>query len=173
MARSNRRARGSLGALLAGLAGAFLLASPAGAQTTNQTSGGALAFNDSVASGTCVATNDSTCSGSGRATGDSTSSGSAVAVDGSVSSGCATAINDSTASGAPCPPATTATTRPATSTGGGATAARPAAATAAAGRSLALTGSSNGELAGAGALAVLAGALLVRAARKDGTARTA
>ena len=49
MARSTARA--SLGVLLAG---------PAGAQTTTQTSGGALAFNDSVASGTCVATDDST-----------------------------------------------------------------------------------------------------------------
>jgi hypothetical protein len=168
MARSNRRASALLGSLLAGIAGAtFLLAGPAGAQT----SGGATAVNDSVASGACVATNDSTCSGSGRATGDSTSSGSAVAVDGSTSSGCASAVNDSTASGGPCPPATTATTRP-VATGGGGTTARPAASTATAGRSLALTGSNNGELAGAGALALLAGALLVRSAREDRTARS-
>ena len=172
MARSTRRGSALLGSLLAGVAGAtFLLAGPAGAQT----SGGAIAVNDSVASGTCVATDDSTCSGSGRATDDSTSSGSAVAVDGSTSSGCATAINDSTASGAPCPPATTATTRP-VPTGGsgtGGTTARPASSTATAGRSLALTGSDNGELAAAGALALVAGALLVRAAREDHTTRTA
>jgi hypothetical protein len=172
MVRSNRRRSALLGSLLAGVAGAtFLLAAPVGAQT----SGGATADNDSVASGTCVATNDSTCSGSGRATGDSTSSGSAVAIDGSTSSGCATAVNDSTASGAPCPSATTATTRPVATGGGtgGATTARPAASTATAGRSLALTGSDNGELAGAAALALVAGALLVRAAREDRTSRTA
>ena len=194
MARSDRRAtrcsgergaaRTSLGVLLAGLAGVtILLAGPAGAQTTRQTtgqsSGGALAVNDSVASGTCVATNDSTCSGSGRADDDSTSSGSAVAVDGSVSSGCATAINDSTASGAPCPaPATIAPPRTAGPTPpvrgtGGATTARPAAASASPSRSLALTGFNNGELAGAGALALLAGAMLVRAGRKDDATRTA
>jgi hypothetical protein len=157
MVRSNRRRSALLGSLLAGVAGAtFLLAAPVGAQT-------------------CVATNDSTCSGSGRATGDSTSSGGAVAIDGSTSSGCATAVNDSTASGAPCPSATTATTRPVATGGGtgGATTARPAASTATAGRSLALTGSDNGELAGAGALALVAGALLVRAAREDRTSRTA
>lgn len=175
--RTNVRATASLGAFLAGVAGTVvLLAGPAGAQSTSQTSGGTLAVNDSVASGTCVATADSVCSGSGRATDDSTSSGAAVAVDGSVSSGCATAINDSTASGAPCPPPPTAfrspaphgdrVGRPATG-GGGMTAARPAAATATAGRSLALTGSSTGELAGAGALALVAGALLVRAIRDD------
>ncbi|HEV2759851.1 MAG TPA: hypothetical protein VGV86_09825, partial [Acidimicrobiales bacterium] len=76
MLRFNGRATASLGALIAGLAGsAVLLAGPAGAQTTSpnsQTSGGALAVNDSVASGTCVATSDSVCSGSGRATDDST-----------------------------------------------------------------------------------------------------
>ena len=102
-----------------------------------------------------------------------------LAVGGSVSSGCATAVNYSTASGAPCPPATTTPPRtagptpPAGGTGGTTTAARPAATTAAASRSLALTGSDNGELAGAGALALLAGALMVRAGRKEDTARTA
>ena len=124
-----------------------------------------------------MATNDSTCSGSGRATADSTSSGSAVAIDGSTSSGCATAINDATASGGPCraghhrhAPGPVADRR---RRHGGGTAARPAASTATAGRSLALTGSNNGELAGAGALALLAGALLVRAGRENRTARTA
>ncbi|MDP1805153.1 MAG: LPXTG cell wall anchor domain-containing protein [Acidimicrobiales bacterium] len=60
-----------------------------------------------------------------------------------------------------------------TTGGGGTTTARPAAATASAGRSLALTGSDNGELAGAGALALLAGALLVRAGRQEEPAPTA
>jgi hypothetical protein len=184
MARSTRRATTSLGVLLLGLAaaGGLLLAGPAGAQTSGPgTSGGARATNDSVASGTCVAVNDSVCSGSGTAANDSTASGSAVAVDGSVSSGCATAVNDSTASGAPCPPATTATTRPPApggggggTGGGGTTAARPATPSAAtAGRTLALTGSSTGPLALTGALVVLAGALLVKAARDGDPARTA
>ena len=172
MSRFNARATASLGALLAGLSGTVvLLAGPAGAQTTSQRSGGAVAVEDSVASGTCVATDGSVCSGSGRAADDSTSSGSAVAVDGSVSSGCATAVNDSTASGAPCPAATTATTRPPSTTAttrpgiGGGTTARPATPTAS--RSLALTGSSTGELTAAGAVALLAGALLVRATRRE------
>src|SRR5436309_3569018 len=105
MATTSRRVT-TLGSLLAGTAGALLLlAGPAGAQTTSQTSGGALATNGSVASGSCVATLDSTCSGSGRASADSTASGSATAANGSTSSGCATAINDSTASGSPCPAA--------------------------------------------------------------------
>ena len=42
-----------------------------------------------------------------------------------------------------------------------------------AGRSLALTGSDNGELAGAGALALLAGAALLRAGHKDDAVPTA
>ncbi|MGI8806526.1 MAG: LPXTG cell wall anchor domain-containing protein [Acidimicrobiales bacterium] len=73
------------------------------------------------------------------------------------------------------PPVTTATTRPATTgTGtGGATTARPAASTATAGRSLALTGSNNGELAAAGVVALLAGALLVRSGRPQETAPAA
>lgn len=167
-------ARSKFGVVLAGVAGTlFLLAAPAGAQTSGpSTSGGARATSDSVASGTCVAVDDSVCSGSGRAADDSTSSGSAVAVDGSVASGCATAVNDATASGGPCPPATTPTTAvripgPTGGGGGGATTARPAAAaTPTASRTLALTGASTGELAASGALALLVGALLVKAAGK-------
>ena len=49
---------------LAGLAAVLgLLAGPAGAQTTSQTSGGALATNGSVASGCATAVDDSTASG--------------------------------------------------------------------------------------------------------------
>ena len=176
MVSTNRRAKRALPVLLAGMAGTLtlFLAAPAGAQTGGpSTSGGARATSDSVASGTCVAVDDSVCSGSGTAVDDSTSSGAAHARDGSVSSGCATAVDDSTASGAPCPPTPPTTVfrpppphgdqaaRPGTSV----PAARSATPTAT--RTLALTGSSTGELAAGGALALLAGALLVKAARKD------
>ena len=147
-------------ALLAGLAGALVLvAGPAGAQTTSQTSGGALATGGSVASGTCTAAAASVCSGSGVATNGSTSSGSSVAANGSTASGCATATNLSTASGGPCPapttsiavaPLATVPARPATATSG----------------SLALTGSDTGPLAAVGGLALLAGAALVGAGRR-------
>ena len=148
-----------------------LLAGPVTAQTSGPgTSGGARATNDSVASGTCVAIDDSVCSGSGLAVDDSTSSGSAIARDGSVASGCATAIDDSTASGAPCPPATTVTTRPPTPTtrppGITPTTARPGAPTAAAGRTLALTGTSSAELAGLAGVALAAGGVLVGISRR-------
>jgi LPXTG-motif cell wall-anchored protein len=178
MARTIRRATISLGVLLGGVAAtAGLLAGPAGAQTAGPgTSGDALATSDSVGSGGCVATGGSVCSGTGRAANDSTSSGDAVAVNGSVSSGCATAVNDSTASGAPCPPDTTVhkpvphrdvVSRP------GAPAPARTAARATPTASLARTGSSTGELAAAGALALLAGAGLVRASRKEHSATAA
>ena len=154
------RVRTTLGVALAGMAAVLgLLVSPAGAQNTSApgASGGARATNDSVASGTCVAVSASTCSGSGSAVDDSVSSGSAVARDGSTASGCATAINDSTASGAPCPPVpTTVTHRPDRPSGPTARAATPTAA-----RSLALTGSSSGELAGLALVALALGGVLV------------
>jgi hypothetical protein len=162
MSITNRRLT-TLGALLAGMAGAFLLlAGPAAAQTTSQTSGGAVATGGSVGSGTCTAVSSSVCSGSGVATNGSTSSGSAVAANGSVASGCATATNLSTASGGPCPPTTTVIQVPGVPSLAGSTPARPATATSG---SLALTGSDSGTLAGIGALALLAGAALVRAGR--------
>ena len=153
------RLRTSVAVAIAGVAAVIgLLAGPAGAQTSGpSTSGGARATTDSVASGTCVAVNDSVCSGSGTAVNDSTSSGSANASGGSTSSGCATAINDSTASGSPCPPAagaTTTTVRP--PTGG-----TPPGGTASAPRSLALTGSSSGDLAALAMAALAVGGLLV------------
>ena len=53
---TNARLRTSVLAALAAVAGVLgLLAGPAGAQTTSQTSGGALATNNSVGSGTCTA----------------------------------------------------------------------------------------------------------------------
>ena len=82
-----------------------------------------------------------------------------AASGGSTASGCATAVNDSTASGSPCPPAagaTTTTVRPPTT---GTT--PPGATTASAARSLALTGSSSGQLAALALGALAIGGLLV------------
>ena len=175
MTTTSMRVRTTLAGVVVGAAAVFgLLAAPAGAQTSGPgTSGGALATDDSVASGTCVAIDDSVCSGSGSAVDDSTSSGAAHARDESVASGCSTAIDDSTASGADCrrtPPVRHGdkdkdkdkdTVR--TGTGGGATA-RPAAATT--GRTLALTGSSTGEMAGLAGLALASGGALVLVTRR-------
>ena len=180
MTTTSMRVRTTLAGVVVGAAAVFgLVAVPAGAQTSGPgTSGGALATDDSVASGTCVAIDNSVCSGSGSAIDDSTSSGAAHARDDSVSSGCATAIDDSTASGANCPRRVPPTTdrhgdkgdKGDKGTGGsrgavgGGTTARPATATA--GRSLALTGSSTGKLAGLAGLALASGGALVLVSRR-------
>ena len=152
----------ALGSLLAGL---ILLASPAGADPSSQTSGGSEAINGSVSSGTCLAVNGSVCSGSGVAANGSTSSGDAVAVNGSTGSGCATAINGSTASGGECAAAPMPLTppdeqarpaRPGAKVSGEATVAKPTAA-----KALAFTGSTTGPLAAAAAAALVLGLVMV------------
>ncbi len=152
----------ALGSLLAGL---ILLASPAGADPSSQTSGGSEAINGSVSSGTCLAVNGSVCSGSGVAANGSTSSGDAVAVNGSTGSGCATAINGSTASGGECAAAPMPLTppheqarpaRPGAKVNSEATVAKPTAA-----KALAFTGSTTGPLAAAAAAALALGLVMV------------
>ncbi len=152
----------ALGSLLAGL---LLLASPAAADPSSQTSGGSEAINGSVSSGDCLAVNGSVCSGSGVAVNGSTSSGDAVAVNGSTSSGCAAAINGSTASGGECADAPTpdrpSRDRPGVTPGPG-PGARPAGvAEATTARGLAFTGSTTGPLMAAAAVAMLLGLMLV------------
>ena len=152
----------ALGSLLTGL---LLLASPAAADPSSQTSGGSEAVNGSVSSGDCLAVNGSVCSGSGVAANGSTSSGDAVAVNGSTSSGCATAVNGSTASGGECAGAPMPVTpvhereRPAAGNVRGAREAPVARATQA--RGLAFTGSSTGPLAAVAAAALVLGLALV------------
>ena len=150
MTRQTRRAGAFLVALGGAVAVLALLAGPASAQATSQTSGGALATGGSVASGEAVARNNSTASGD------------AVAIDNSTASGCSTAINNSTASGADgCGPAPT-TPRPPTGGGGGGGGAAGGGTTTAA--RLAVTGSWSAPMLALAALAVAFGAWLMVAA---------
>ncbi len=141
----------------------LLLASPAGA-ATSQESGGSVAVNGSVSSGTCLAVDNSTCSGSGAAVGDSVSSGDAVAVNGSTASGCSFAADVSTASGgacaAPVPPTPPTPDRPGRPAARAATT-KAGVATPTATTGLAFTGSATGPLTAAAVVALALGLLLV------------
>ncbi len=161
---NTKRAGGLLVTLAAVLLGLVtLVTTPAGAQTTSQTSGGATAENGSVASGNADATNNSTASGDAQAD------------NGSVASGCSTARNNSTASGGECltapttPPTTGGTTTTAvdgpttTKPGGGTTQTTSPS-------RLAVTGSSPNRLAQA-AVGLLFFGLLLVALGLDGPAR--
>ncbi len=143
----------------------LLLASPAGA-ATSQESGGSVAVNGSVSSGTCLAVDNSTCSGSGAAVGDSVSSGDAVAVNGSTASGCSFAADVSTASGGACAAPVPAPPAPPTPDRPGRPAARAATtkagvATPTATTGLAFTGSATGPLTAVAVVALALGLLLV------------